>query len=69
VTGGGSADSIDTGPGADQIRAQDSVRDRVRCGPGDDEVEADRDDILIGCEAKSGESAREIRGLRPRQRR
>jgi hypothetical protein len=41
----------------------------VRCGPGDDEVEADPDDILIGCETRLDQNGSALRGLRSRQRR
>ena len=43
-------DRIKAGSGRDRIRAHDGTRDRVRCGPGDDAVTADRRDRLRGCE-------------------
>jgi hypothetical protein len=50
VTGGGHPDSIDTGAGDDYINSDDGARDRLRCGPGNDSVFGDPDDILSGCE-------------------
>jgi Ca2+-binding RTX toxin-like protein len=44
-------DLIHAGPGADFILAADGVRDLIRCGPGRDEVRADRlDRIARDCE-------------------
>ena len=59
LTGGGGADLLDGGPGRnafdagrgdDRIRARNGLRERVRCGPGDDTALADRSDRLRGCE-------------------
>jgi Ca2+-binding RTX toxin-like protein len=50
VIGGRGADSIDTGAGNDEVHARDGTRDRVRCGAGQDAVEADEIDLLSGCE-------------------
>jgi dienelactone hydrolase len=50
LSGGAGRDVIGGGPGADLIRAKDGDRDRIRCGPGRDEVFADRKDKLgNGC--------------------
>jgi dienelactone hydrolase len=50
LSGGAGRDVIGGGPGADTIRARDGARDRIRCGPGKDEVIADRKDKLgAGC--------------------
>ena len=50
MSGGPGRDSIATGAGNDRIEAADGRRDRVRCGPGNDSVTADRIDLLSGCE-------------------
>ncbi len=59
LTGGGGADLLDGGPGRnafdagrgdDRIRARNGLRERVRCGPGDDTALVDRSDRLRGCE-------------------
>jgi hypothetical protein len=50
VSGGPGADSIAAGAGDDRIEAADGRRDRVRCGPGNDSVVADRIDLVKGCE-------------------
>src|SRR5215211_6798350 len=58
IIGGGGGDVINAtdgtfevsgGPGDDEIRAGDGS-DRIRGGPGRDTVEADRFDVLVGCE-------------------
>jgi hypothetical protein len=41
------------------------VRDRVRCGPGQDEVEADEDDMLSGCEVRFDGEGGSVPGLGP----
>ena len=46
-------DLILAGPGPDQINSRDSRRDTVRCGTGQDHVQADRQDRLRGCEQVS----------------
>jgi hypothetical protein len=59
IDGAGRSDQIDGGPGRDlllggggrdRIKARDSSRDVVRCGPGRDRVGVDRRDRLRGCE-------------------
>ena len=58
IAAGGGADDVDAGPGADRIRTVDQARDTVRCGPGRDEVEADRRDrISRDCERVSRRSS------------
>ena len=51
IDGGPGRDLIIAGAGPDRINSRDSTRDRVRCGPGRDDVKADRRDRLRGCEA------------------
>ena len=51
VDGGPGRDFIIAGAGPDRINSRDTVRDRVRCGAGRDDVKADRRDRLRGCEA------------------
>jgi hypothetical protein len=54
IGAGPGIDDVDAGPGADSIRTIDQARDIVRCGPGRDEVEADRRDrISRDCERVS----------------
>jgi Ca2+-binding RTX toxin-like protein len=57
--GGGGADTLiggpgvnvyQAGPGDDVVRAANGRAETVRCGAGRDEVAADRDDRLSGCE-------------------
>lgn len=59
LTGGGGDDRLDggpgrngydAGPGDDRIKARNGFRETVRCGPGEDTVQADGDDRLRGCE-------------------
>jgi hypothetical protein len=59
VTGSPGADALKAGGGQDSVRGlggqdsiytRDGIADRVRCGPGTDYVDADRDDSLSGCE-------------------
>jgi hypothetical protein len=54
IEGGRGKDLLSGGRGRDSIKAQDSKRDRVKCGPGRDRVKADRRDQLRGCEVISG---------------
>jgi Ca2+-binding RTX toxin-like protein len=59
VSGGGGRDSIATGAGDDTVRSRDRQRDRVDCGAGaGDTVDADRLDILIGCESVAAPTRR-----------
>jgi hypothetical protein len=46
VIGGNGVDDIDAGPGDDDIRVRDGFADTVRCGPGNDRVDADEFDTL-----------------------
>ena len=46
IAAGRGADDVDAGPGADRIRTIDQARDIVRCGPGRDTVDADRQDLV-----------------------
>ena len=58
IAAGRGVDDVDAGPGADSIRTIDQDRDTVRCGPGRDEVEADRlDRISRDCERVSRRSS------------
>jgi hypothetical protein len=58
IAAGRGVDDVDAGPGADSIRTIDQARDSVRCGPGRDEVEADRlDRISRDCERVSRRSS------------
>jgi Ca2+-binding RTX toxin-like protein len=50
ISGGRGRDLILGGSGRDSLTSRDSWRDRVRCGPGRDQVKADRRDQLRGCE-------------------
>ena len=59
LAGGPLADTIDGGPGADlvyggagddTIEARDGEADKIDCGPGDDPVLADPQDVLTNCE-------------------
>jgi Ca2+-binding RTX toxin-like protein len=52
VVGGLGRDRVDTGPGSDRVAIRDGRVDRARCGDGNDAVDADRSDKLIGCESK-----------------
>ena len=62
VTGGGGADAIDTGLGDDFVRSRDGKRDHVRCGDGQDSVDADPIDLLRGCEiTEAGRAERRLR--------
>jgi dienelactone hydrolase len=50
LSGGPAPDKLGGGPGADVLRAKGGGRDIVKCGPGDDDVTADRRDKLgRGC--------------------
>jgi Ca2+-binding RTX toxin-like protein len=46
----GSADTVKTGAGDDEIYSSDGNSDTIDCGPGRDRIIADRDDELRGCE-------------------
>jgi uncharacterized repeat protein (TIGR01451 family) len=51
LVGGLGGDTIDGGTGNDLIRARDGQRDTIRCGAGNDTVEADRhDSVSHDCE-------------------
>lgn len=51
LDGGGGADSLDGGPGDDTVRSRDGEADRVACGDGADQVEADSfDELAPDCE-------------------
>ena len=50
MNGGPGPDAIKTGEGNNRIDVRDGYRDRVRCGPGRDTVEADQFDVAIDCE-------------------
>jgi hypothetical protein len=50
LSGGRDRDRIFGGLGADEIDAVDGQWDAVDCGPGRDEVYADRSDTALGCE-------------------
>ncbi len=51
LIGGLGGDEIDGGQGADDVRARDGIADQVRCGDGDDRVDADTLDVVDGdCE-------------------
>ncbi len=51
LDGGAGADSLDAGAGDDRVSARDGVADRVSCGDGIDQVEADSfDDLAADCE-------------------
>jgi hypothetical protein len=54
VGGGLGADRIVTGAEDDLVRSRGTRRDEVNCGPGRDEVIADRRDRLRGCERRVG---------------
>src|SRR4029079_279165 len=54
VSGGAGRGSIVTGRGNDRIEAMDGQRDRVNCGRGKhDQVTADFDDVVTGCEQQT----------------
>ena len=54
LSGDEGADRLDAGAGADQLRVRDGIGDTVRCGPGEDRVEADTlDDVGADCEVIS----------------
>jgi Ca2+-binding RTX toxin-like protein len=49
--GGKGRDRLDGGAGNDRIYARDGARDAIRCGPGRDQVSADRlDSVARDCE-------------------
>jgi RTX calcium-binding nonapeptide repeat (4 copies) len=50
LSGGRGRDRIAGGAGPDVIDAVDGERDAVDCGPGRDELYADRSDTAVGCE-------------------
>jgi RTX calcium-binding nonapeptide repeat (4 copies) len=50
ISGGPGRDVLVGGRGADLLRDRDSMRDRMRCGPGRDVASADRFDRLRDCE-------------------
>jgi Ca2+-binding RTX toxin-like protein len=52
IFGGRGADRINAGAGRDVITARDATRDTVTCGSGRDRVDADRRDVLRGCEQR-----------------
>jgi hypothetical protein len=50
LNGGPGVDAFAAGAGDDLIQARDGNAEVVDCGPGHDLVDADRSDLLIGCE-------------------
>ena len=50
VWGLGGTDSLSGGSGDDSVLSDDTNAERVRCGPGDDDVRQSRTDRLAGCE-------------------
>ena len=50
IDAGTGRDKVWGGAGNDTILAADGAVDTVNCGPGKDSVQADRNDIVIGCE-------------------
>ena len=52
IYAGRGADRIDGGTGPDRITTRDATRDSVTCGSGRDRVDADRRDVLLGCERR-----------------
>ena len=50
LIGNGGKDSLVGGPGNDTINSKDGVKELVKCGPGTDNVRADKKDRLSGCE-------------------
>jgi hypothetical protein len=50
IRGGSGHNRIDAGSGNDELSSVNGVAERVRCGPGSDEIWADRADRLSGCE-------------------
>lgn len=51
LIGGLGVDELDGGAGDDDVRARDGIQDLVRCGDGDDKVDADTLDEIAGdCE-------------------
>ena len=74
LIGGRGADSLDGGPGADRMRARDGSREAVRCGSARDRANADRVDMLFGCERRLRWRSRarsrtiELRAVRRRAR-
>ena len=51
IDGGLGVDSVTGGEGADDLRVRDGIADTVRCGAGEDKVDADTlDDIALDCE-------------------
>jgi Ca2+-binding RTX toxin-like protein len=66
VSAGSGRDSIATGAGDDMVRARDRHKDRIECGPGaGDTVEADRSDVVVGCESVLGPARRVAPRRRP----
>ncbi|HEY6758950.1 MAG TPA: hypothetical protein VI318_05645 [Baekduia sp.] len=53
LIGGSGRDVLDGGSGNDTISARDGEVDTIRCGPGKDQVTADRNDKVSGCEKVS----------------
>ncbi len=52
LVGGLGVDEVDGGPDGDDVRTRDGIQDVVRCGDGDDSVDADTLDEVAGdCEA------------------
>ena len=52
IVGGLGKDSIDAGAGSDRLSVRDGTTDQVRCGDGQDAVDADKRDRLQDCESK-----------------
>jgi hypothetical protein len=50
LVGGAGRDRLYGGAGNDRLRARDSQRDVVDCGPGRDTATVDRKDVVTGCE-------------------
>lgn len=50
ITGGAERNSIDAGTGSDKVSSANGIAEMVRCGSGHDEVWADANDRLVGCE-------------------
>jgi Ca2+-binding RTX toxin-like protein len=52
ISGGGGGDCLSGEEGDDVIDARDGGADEVACGPGDDTVLADPQDVVSGCERR-----------------
>lgn len=53
INPGRGSDGVIAGGGDDKVTVRDGNPEIVDCGPGGDQVRADRRDLLIGCEASS----------------